>query len=1088
MDFLRGEPRATLSEPDDVRRALGIPFSDEQLDAIVAPLEPGVIIAGAGSGKTTVMAARVVWLVGTGAVRPEQVLGLTFTRKAAAELSSRVRAALTTAGVVSERGADVAGEHVVMTYDAFAARVVSEHGLRLGYDGDTTMLTGASRYRLVSRVVAQAAGPFEYLSRLRPATVTERVLKLDGDIQAHLVADHELDSQARRFHEALDRAPRKRGGGEYVSIPRARAITGERLELASLVDGYRELKARLGMVEFADQMAVAARLVRQVPAVSDALRDQFRVVLLDEYQDTSSAQAQLLRGLFAGEEVESGLGHPVTAVGDPFQAIYGWRGAAASNILAFAQEFARADGSPARSFSLTTNRRSGQLILDVANQVAAPLRADPNLASAKENVLVAPREKQGVGLVRVGQFVSWPEECAWIAADLLAAHRKGVAWRDHAVLARRNADIGAVYATLTAADVPCEIVGLGGLLSLPEVADVVATLRLLDDATSNPDLVRLLTGPRWAIGKSDLLALGRRARDLARPGAGPERPDGRDEVLVALEEAVGSVDPSDVVCLLDAVADPGPAPLSAEARRRLRAFDAELSELRRHAEEPVLDLIRRVVDTLGLEVELAATPALARRGVRSQLHTFLDAAAGYVDVDGDASLSGLVSWLQAEDEQGSGLEQAVPSEQDSVKLLTIHRAKGLEWERVYLPALVDKTFPSDRVTDNWVTSAATLPAELRGDAASVPQLMEASDAGFKAYKEALSVQARLSEDRLAYVAVTRARTELVATAHWWRPGVQRPRMPSPYLVTTRGLAHEIVADAPPPAPSEANPLDLVETARTWPPALDEDGRGARSRAAALVAEASGRIAAGGAVDDPAEPVTSLDDAERVAAWDDEADFLLAEATAATTPCQDVVVPASLTATQVMFAVKAPQRFAAELVRPMPRPPSRSATFGTRFHEWVERRFGQQTLPDLDVLLPEDPGPDSPLREADAESEADLVELCQRFADGMFGDRLPAATEHPFSLMLGDHVVRGRIDAAYAEADGTWLVVDWKTGRAETADPLQLALYRLAWAELHQVQPCCVQAGFYWVRSDRLELVEDLPDRDGLERLLRGLTG
>ena len=147
MTGLTSVVRKRLTDRRELNDALGIPFSEQQLDAITAPLEPGVIIAGAGSGKTTVMAARVVWLVGTGGVRPDQVLGLTFTRKAAGELSGRIRSALIQAGVLDTEGVDEAGEQVVMTYDAFAARLVSEHGLRIGVDGDQLLISGAARYR-----------------------------------------------------------------------------------------------------------------------------------------------------------------------------------------------------------------------------------------------------------------------------------------------------------------------------------------------------------------------------------------------------------------------------------------------------------------------------------------------------------------------------------------------------------------------------------------------------------------------------------------------------------------------------------------------------------------------------------------------------------------------------------------------------------------------------------------------------------------------------------------------------------------------------------------------------------------------------
>ena len=275
-------PRRTLQSPDELVDALGIPFSDQQLAAITAPLEPGVIIAGAGSGKTTVMAARVVWLVGTGAVRPDQVLGLTFTRKAAAELSARIRSALAAAGVLPTDGVDEAGEQVVMTYDAFAARLVADHGLRLGFDGDPVMISGATRFRLASRVVNAAAGPFEHLARLRPPSITERVLQLDGDMAAHLVDAVLLDRHARLFGSALAAAPLNNRGATYASIKAARATAEERLELASLVEAYQALKRRHSVVEFADQMAFAARLATEVPSVSAGPRAPVRWGVPDE--------------------------------------------------------------------------------------------------------------------------------------------------------------------------------------------------------------------------------------------------------------------------------------------------------------------------------------------------------------------------------------------------------------------------------------------------------------------------------------------------------------------------------------------------------------------------------------------------------------------------------------------------------------------------------------------------------------------------------------------------------------------------------------------------------------------------------------
>jgi len=1117
-----GTPR--LRTPSDLVEALGLPFSDQQLAAITAPLEPGVIIAGAGSGKTTVMAARVVWLVGTGRVRPEEVLGLTFTRKAAAELSTRVRTALVAAGVVDDRAVDESGEQLVMTYDAFAARLVSEHGLRLGYEADPTMVSGATRYRLAARVVAAAAGPFEFLSRLRPASVTERVLKLDADLTSHLVDLDDLDAHARELLIGWDSAPLNNRGNVYVDVLKARIAVQERLELASLVRDYQALKTRLGVVEFADQMAIAARLATEVPQVGADLRAAFRVVLLDEYQDTSAAQAGMLRGLFSGFSPEDGLGHAVTAVGDPFQAIYGWRGAAASNITTFADTFRRADGHPAARYALTVNRRSGPTILDVANELSRPLRAGQ--ATAGVTTQSAADVDRGLGLLQAppgtaaGQvasatFTSWPEEVAWVADRIVEARRQGTVdhWADIAVLTRRNADIGPLYAELTAREVPVEIVGLGGLLGLPEVMDVTATLRLVDDVTANPDLVRLLTGPRWRVGPRDLALLGRRARELARaalgrddhPGAAPERGVGGQvpdpaQVRLALVDAVADLDPTEVVSLLDALEDPGDAPYSPAAHRRFTRVASELAALRRHADEPVLDLTRRVVTSLGLDVELVATPELERTNRRDQLGAFLDAVADYVDVDGDASLSGLLAWLQAELESGTGLEQAVPSDREAVKLLTVHKAKGLEWELVFLPGLVEGVFPSERVSDNWVSAAAALPADLRGDAGSIPQLADTSNAAIVEYKAALKAQQLRSEDRLAYVAVTRARSGLVGSGHWWRPDLVRPRVASTYL---RAIAAEaerqdrVLATAE--TPGRDNPLVTDAAPTPWPQPLDPDALARREEAAASVEAARARFAATGAYAAEGSAPLMLDLEGEVAAWDADLDRLLREARESRSGDRVVELPASLAATALLRLRADPDAFAASLARPMPKAPNRAARSGTRFHAFVEQWFGERlTHGGLGQQALLDPDDLADRADADGPDEADLRAVCDAFTRGRFASRVPYAVEAPVSLALAGRLVRGRIDAVYAAAEGSeesggfpvdvpsgtrFLVVDWKTGHSDSGDPLQLALYRLAWAEATGVDLAEVAAVFVHVRDDRVVVPRRLAGRAELEQLL-----
>jgi DNA helicase-2/ATP-dependent DNA helicase PcrA len=870
--------RAVFTHPEQLSQALGIPFSSEQLAAATAPLEPGVIIAGAGSGKTTVMAARVVWLVGRGLVAPEQVLGLTFTRKAAAELSDRIREALIRSGIV---GADPwydRGEQAVMTYDAFAARLVAEHGLRIGVEPGQAMLTGAGRFRLARRVVTAAAGPFDRLTRLRPDTVTDRVLGLDADLSNHLVTLEQLHDHARGYLAGLDQAPRTRTGASYKEVGQGRDVAEERLELASLATDYQQLKLDLGLVEFADQMAVAARLATGVPEVSRRLREEYRVVLLDEYQDTSAAQAALLRGLFSGQDRASGLGHPVTAVGDPFQAIYGWRGAAASNIVEFAADFPTTSGQDARRYPLTINRRSGEQVLALANDVAEGLRSDPLVAMDLSDArLVAPAEAPGAEVWAAG-FADWPSEVDWVADRVVDLHEgpRAVPWSEIAVLSRRNADLGDLYGALRSRDVPVEIVGLGGLLSLPEVRDVVATLEVLDDPTANPAMIRILTGARWRIGPPDLALLGRRATELAERRAPSEETGLRSD----LEAALSRVDPTDVVSLAEAVADPGDGPYSPAAVERFRRLADEFVMLRKHTDESAVDLTRRVIRTIGLDVEVALRRAGRSRDrspmeAPNQLDRFVEAVAAYTDVDGDSSLRGLLAYLDAELSHGIGLDVEVPRSDTAVQLLTIHKAKGLEWDIVFLPDLARGVFPSERTSPNWVRNAATLPAGLRGDARSIPQLKAPTNAAMQDYKADLKEDHERAEDRLAYVGFTRARRIVAGSHHTWHPGLVNPRTPSKYFELVAEHAGEggtVWCLAPPH--EDLNPLVTTRGPVGWPSRLDEAALELRLEGAALVEAELQALTH--PRPRPVEEPSLYDDALTVAEWDMQLEQLLRE--------------------------------------------------------------------------------------------------------------------------------------------------------------------------------------------------------------------
>jgi DNA helicase-2/ATP-dependent DNA helicase PcrA len=1047
--------------PADLRTVLGIPFTDEQLAAATAPLEPGLVVAGAGSGKTSVMAARVVWLVATEQVTPERVLGLTFTNKAAAELAGRVRDALGRAGVAA---ADDAGEPVVSTYHAFAGRLVSEHGLRIGAEPRARLLADATRYQLAGRVLRRHRGPVVHLTHPMSMLIGDLV-SLEADLSEHLVSPAEVMAWDTAWLQELTAACAeseavKGSKGHCDALRKMALVAHRRIELAGLVEAYRDAKRDLDAIDFGDQVALAARLAETVPEVGPAERDRAGVVLLDEYQDTSVAQRRMLVGLF-------GAGHPVTAVGDPCQAIYGWRGASVANLDCFPAHFPVASGEPAPTYTLAVNQRSGGRLLRLANAVAATLRHRHAVVQ-----LTAPPAKEDLGDTVVALHTSWHDEAAWVAARIKAEVDAGTSPGECAVLVRARSDFGDLYAALTAAGLPVEVVGLGGLLALPEVADVVATLEVVDEPTANAALLRLLTGPRWRLGTRDLARLGQQARVLLEVDGLVERSE-----VDALEDAVAGVDPCDVVALADALERPGHEGWSVDALQRVTALAAELRLLRQSRDEPLLDLVHRVVEVTGLDVELAASTEAVQARRRETLSAFLDVVAAFVDLDGESSLPSFLSYLRAAEEHERGLDTVTPSGSDAVQLLTAHKSKGLEWDVVACPDLTAKVFPSTALRDRWTSSAAVLPGPLRGDADDQPDLAALTKGGLSAYEQDCRDHVEREERRLGYVAFTRARRLLIGTGHWWGPTQKKMRGPSPFLTELRDHAdagHGVVALWAEEPAERTNPALHVPASYSWPTAYD-DGPYLRRRAAAdqvLVDIAA--LEVGAAL--PATVGLTEREREQLDRLDREAALLLEEERAARRPVRDVALPQTMSASQLLRLQSDPDGFARELARPLPRRPVAAARRGTRFHAWVETLFAQRPLLDPDEL---------PGAEDDAMADdGDLSTLQAAFLATPYAARRPHAVEAPFALSLAGRVVRGRIDAVYDLGNGRWEVVDWKTGN-EAADPLQLAIYRLAWAKLVGAAVEHVAAAFLYVRTGEVVRHDDLAGETELVELLRG---
>jgi DNA helicase II / ATP-dependent DNA helicase PcrA len=1153
--------------PAQLAMLLGLPGpTGEQAAVIAAPLAPMAVIAGAGSGKSETMAARLVWLVANDLVTPEQVLGLTFTRKAAAELGQRVRARLAglrRAGLAMGRSEPAApatpdgrageprdgragepgdgrprdgrprgaipgaeetlgGEPVVSTYHAYAARLVADHALREALEPSLRLITPAVAWQIAARVVATYSGPMDAIDK-SPQWVTAAVLDLAAELSEHL----RTPGDVQQVGQWLDTAWRTLPGRVPALVRKITDCQRTREQLLPMVAAHAQAKAAREVIDYGDQVALAARIASRHPQVGAIERARYQVVLLDEYQDTSHAQLVLLQALFGG-------GHPVTAVGDPCQSIYGWRGASAGNLRRFAADFPAAGqeaagqqvagrsgngpggaARPAEIRQLSTSFRNTERVLDAAAALQEGLRAEVPLVPR----LVPPPRRAGRGRVVCALLETAADEAAWVAAQVAGllnlppgtapdgdpwpeAGGASVRPGDIAVLCRKRSQFPALRSAIEARGIPVEVVGLGGLLTVPEVADVVATLRALHDPAASGPLARLLTGPRWRIGPRDLVALGRRARELAREhrGAGTASPP--PEQAEAVGQPGGTVKHDDALAqavtdltaeqgsLVEALDDLGsPAAYSAAGFARFNGLAAELRMLRAHAGRPLPDLVGEVERVLGLDIEVAAQPWRDPAAARADLDAFADAASTFADDQEEPTLGAFLAYLTAAEAEEFGLESGRPSGANAVTLTTVHAAKGLQWAAVVVPGLAAgakaRVFPARPVASTrWTENPRLLPFGLRGDADDLPGLPHLTTEALAAFSDACAARELAEERRLAYVAVTRAAFWAACTGYWWGDGTS-PLGPSLFLNEIRAAcqagAGTVDQWAPPPAEDAINPALAEPVAVLWPPSPGGPHHEAVREAAALVdAARAGTPGLRG----------SLNERDRLLAqvWERDTALLIAErderrgdAAAA------VALPGRLSVSSLVTMAADPAELARQIRRPMPRRPAPQARRGTAFHRWLEERFGQQRLIDSADLLG---AADEPPDDGDA---GDLVLLQERFEAGEWGGRWPLEVEVPFETLIAGRAVRGRIDAVFGDqGDGGYDVVDWKTGEPPASDEerraaaVQLAAYRLAWSGLARVPLSQVRAAFYYVREDLTLRPADLLDEAGLAELIESV--
>ena len=1066
----------------------------EQERALTCPA-PLLVLAGAGTGKTSVLTHRIAQRIAAGQARPDQVLALTFTDKAAAEMAERL------CDILGESGlADEAREVAVKTFHSFGRRVIEENFLRLGFDRPPSVLTRAAAWQLLSHIFNDLSFDALEISTGRIAGVFSGLLSFFSQCKDHLVTADDLDAYAL----ALDSSQLAPVAAEHVANEAAILR-----DLAAAYRRYDDVKREKGVVDFGDLLVLPVQLFRS-SAVRVSYRRRYPFVFVDEYQDTNHAQRLLLLELIDPARPL------IMVIGDDDQAIYRWRGAVVHNILRFPRESIFAPGQ-VEEVRMTQNRRSYRPILDLANLAISEVR-DRNPKD------LGYHPKNDHGRATIGHYTAASDslEGRWIAARIRALEPEARQFPDKkrgygafAILCRRRSLFEPVGQALEAAGIPFELVGGTGFYGRWEIRDILSYLRVLASPADDLALARILRSRRLRLCSRDLFHLGRWVRqqngDRGRGGEGREG-------MARLH-------------LLDAVLhNEDVAGLSSAARTRLLTLREELERWSEDRQELSLpDLVARVVEDTGYRRELLARPGFDARVSLLNLAKLEDLARQFEEGTEGADLGGFVEFVSYAVESGEeeGEVRPIDEESDTVKVMTVHQSKGLEFPIVLVPGLVAGTFPATRRSsdDKW-----RLPFELRGDREYLPTIDLASvrtrrdlEDGLKAQKQAGEALDLDEERRLFYVAITRAQYHLyLSRAHWY--GARKTMSgPSRFwdLVETSGFSENLGQEE---CPAE-NPNLALDSAVG--DATEDTASNPGANLASLLLpgkdpaswiEETIRTACPGAGEGDSTGQSQTWKALR-AAVDAHLERLVSPKQA----IAEEKMP-GITCSGVVDYLACPRRYRYKHVDGLPTRPSPRAALGREVHRRIEemswpiapvpRGPVKEEMPDEDEFEVFD---EQNVATTDTGgSHRSLERMLAHFRDGIYGQRPATHVEVAFQLPLRLGTLRGRMDRVDCLPDGRWEVVDFKaTSRPDVAGNgfslrewatldenrssslagycRQLGLYALSLREVWKVPAAKITAHLVFLQDGTdLDLAFDDADldriRDGAEETLAAIAG
>ncbi|MGH3088381.1 MAG: ATP-dependent helicase [Rubrobacteraceae bacterium] len=972
----------------------GRQHTDEQRKVITLEQGPARVLAGAGSGKTHTMTE----LIGRRVRDHEEGMGGAAPNRILA-ITFTVKAAEEMRQRIIERIGESALDLTVSNFHQLAYKIARENAVTLGMEPDAPLLRRGRAWLMVLDDLAAGDLSLRRLDLSNPARAAERALTLLSAAKNDLVG-----LQSLRERTELDLA-------NPAATDEMRTCFEERLDLVTLAERFEEKRKESGMLMYQDMVEMAVSVLSD-PVRGEPYRDRYDLVVVDEFQDTNPGQMRLVE-LLADNDLSK-----VVVIGDDLQSIFNFQGAAIRNIQRFEEHAGKAVGES--TYSLTTNFRSATRILDLANHIANFVHPENSPDAPK---VLSPREDAPVGGIEAFVGVTDAEEAAEIAERVRGIVAEGGSYASRAVLIRKWSQAPSFLHALSEAGVPCEVVKGGDLLSRPEVRHLM-------------DYLRLVARP-GGVGAALLRVLSRHPRLLS---------DG--DLRAVFEHGRG---------FWAALSDPESVEnLSDEARNRLLRLRDVLARLEGElsAAESLGDFVERTIEVVGLGREVRSAPgAEAKLAVR-----FLETVVEVADEFGKVGrLEEFLRYVEVS-EGSAASENVEPPEaaSEAVVLTTIHSAKGLEFDHVFVPGLSKGVFPNDwRSPESPLKHAHVLPPSLKPDPDSEAKAAyDALDA--EGLKKALKREADEEEGRLFYVAATRARESLTLSRACYYGANKGTKNPGVFWEMTQGTGG--VPDAPEPELPESNPNLQAPEERERPPADPfplEASAGSMADEVA-VAKKLGVVGWEDELHRLREDVRAIPEVERPA-------HIL--------PASETHSPSSLMDFEVC-----PRRYYHTHVFLVPDLFLRggeSRDYGTAFHAWIES--GMQGDPPSGPESPEKPeespgcAPKVPLRETEYGKKVSTYPLHE-------GHEPPASgpvrmVEVPFTIEVDGSEIKGRIDAIFVDEDGTFHIIDWKSGWPNDSykKRLQLPIYALAANKLWNVPPENIRLAYVFAGGEKVSI-------------------